>query len=130
MISYDPETVRPLPNHMLIELLQQLGGKNPGGNLFRPAAHSNVIGADTAWGRVLKVGPAPFDKRGEPAWPEPVIQPGELVLIPRDVPRVWGFENRRYCLAIQTEAICVFEATAEEVADGFEQVPRSTERFQ
>lgn len=137
----DPVTVKPTPGNAVVEVVEILGGTTESG-LFIPGTTQDHMGKDTCYVKILSVGPAPRtahyrpsktssltvrpSKSGKP-WPKEVMdafQPGDILVLPRDVPLVFIWEERRFAVIHLHEAILhIPEASFD--AQKFEFVPWS-----
>ena len=131
----DPATVHPTPGHLVVQIVEQLGGTSQGG-IFIPESVADRHTKDTAYGRVVRLGSPPCKrlafsrKPGDRAcdwiptpqpWPEdyePLVE-GDVVLFPRDVPRAFVHTSGRYAVLVRHELICVLEGDTSD----FEVVP-------
>jgi hypothetical protein len=117
----DPSTVKPTEGKVLVEITEVLGGQR--GHLWLPP--KDDAWKDTAMGRVVSIGPRPaawhrqlgsgYDLLpGREPWPAgyPPIEVGQVVVFPRDVPKAWAWEGRRYALILLGEILML--ATEEE----------------
>ncbi len=124
---YDSTKIRPTRGKMLVEIIEQLGGVTQGG-IFLPAAIVDKAGKDTAMVRVLRVGPKPFVRKATPSgWiitdvKEPDgfcdYQEGDVALFPRDVPMVFGFQEKRYAIVLQQDGIAQLDGVDSDNTSG------------
>jgi co-chaperonin GroES (HSP10) len=118
---YDPETIRPLPGKIVVEIVEKQGGMSPGG-LFIPAlAEQRQHLKDTAICRILKLGPPGTDYFGynkqTREWelrhgsrPIPIrLSVGDHVITPRDVPLVFVWDAKRYAIILQHEILAAVD---------------------
>ncbi len=133
-IHMNPDRLRPAAGQMIVELIELLGGTTSGG-IFIPGTTQDHSGKDTVIARILKVGPPPatrFTKKEEgwvqnrsgAVWPDgfATVNERDTVLLPRDVPLVVTWEDRRYAIAVRSDVIAVLEGY--EGLSNFEVIPR------
>lgn len=133
-MTIDPKIVHPTAGKMLVQIVEVLGGMTRGG-IFLPGLHQDHAGKDTCLVRVLEKGgpPSVAYKRGSDGdvvekvvghWPEEYrpISVGDVVVMPRDMPLVFVFEDRRYGIVMEHEAIVAMPGD-EFDQQGFEVVP-------
>lgn len=119
-MSVDPVSVKPMPGKMVVEIVEVIGKTTKSGLWMGNEDHA---GKDTFYGKVLAMGPTPAlasirdEKTGGglgrqfvdtgSQWPEGYrqISVGDIVVMPRDVPLVFTWEERRFGIVIETEAI-------------------------
>jgi co-chaperonin GroES (HSP10) len=134
-MEIDPATVRPMAGKILVQIVEVLGGMTKGG-VFVPPQTQDHMGKDTFYGKVLQMGSLPTtrlskrDERGmaqykacDP-WPQDyrVINQGDVVVFPRDVPLAFTWEQDRYALVLEHEAILAIPGDQFD-AQGFQVVP-------
>ncbi len=133
--NLDPDTVRPMPGHLVVEIVEVLGGTTRSG-LFVPGVVDDHMGKDTCLCRVLRMGALPNRKykKGPDGdvqevllpgpWPVELrgISVGDVVLFPRDMPCVFVWDERRFAIAMEHEAIAAIPAAEFDQRD-FEVVP-------
>lgn len=137
VMNLDPVLLRPMPGIMVVQIVEVLGGMTKGG-IFIPGNHQDHMGKDTCLVKVLAKGPAPVVqyRKGESggmeekvvgSWPESyrTITVGDVVVMPRDMDLVFVFEERRYALVREHEAIVSMPGD-EFDQQGFEVVPWRT----
>jgi len=116
------ETVHCMEGRLLVEIIEVLGGTTKGG-VFIPGTLVDHGGKDTAYGRILQVGPTPRTKhesrRGRytqlfvpnksgARWCDEIMahfRPGNVVFFPRDVPKVFQWKDRRYAIILMEECL-------------------------
>lgn len=102
-VAVDPNTIQPTAGHMLVEVVESLGGLKKGSRLYVPETASSHDYKDKAICRVIRVGPSPWEDREVP------VKEGDMVILPRDIPLMVFWEERRYGLAIVREIIAVID---------------------
>lgn len=118
METIDPTTVRPTAGNAVVQIVEVLGGQKNG--LFRPSAFQGHMGKDTAFCKVIALGDPPHSAfaiekgiirgytvpAGQP-WPVDYlpVQVGDILLMPRDIPKVFVHEELRYGIVHLHEAI-------------------------
>lgn len=118
----DPATVNPTAGNVLVKIVEVLGGQTKSG-LHIPGGLLDHGGKDTFYGEILSVGPAPALEHYRPSershlgvrpnssgktWsPEMMaeFEPGDILVLPRDVPLVFVWEEQRFGLVHLHEAI-------------------------
>lgn len=135
MTEIDPNRIRPMAGVMVVQIVEVLGGTTKAG-LFIPGTMMDHVGKDTCLVRVLRKGPPPTKRYSNKTdgtttvrdclpWDEEYcrqISVGDVVCMPRDVPMVIVWNELRYALVNEHEAIL---AMSQETFDegGFEVVP-------
>lgn len=132
-MEMDPAKLRPMAGVMVVEVVEVLGGYTKGG-LFIPGTMMDHGGKDTALVQVLRLGDAPIQRVGfkDGEWGYHPCEPweaasrnisvGDIVLMPRDVPLVFVWGEKRYALVYEHEAILAMDPSVL-AENGFEVVP-------
>jgi len=135
----DPSTLSPTPGKAIVEIVEILGGDTKGG-LFIPGHIMDHMGKDTFYGKILKVGPPPAlehyksgpgvgwdvqpNANGK-VWPQKVMdqfQPGDILVLPRDLPLVFVWDDKRYGIVLIHEALVMIKGDSFD-PQAFEVVP-------
>lgn len=132
-----PDSVKPMPGNMVVEIVEILGGETKGG-LFIPGHLMDHMGKDTFYGRIIRVGDPPrlehyktgrgWDVRHNSSgatWPKEMMDiftEGDIVVLPRDVPLAFVHEETRYAIVHIHEAILHIKADSFD-PQSFEFVP-------
>lgn len=126
---------------LLIEITEVLGGTTKGG-VFIPGTLMDHGGKDTAYGRIVKVGPPPRIKhesrhgrytklfvpnKGGATWCDSIMgnfRPGNVVFFARDVPKVFQDQGRRYAIVLMEDCLLSvdedeFDSTKIEILPSF-----------
>ena len=123
LADLDPATVNPMPGHLVVQIVEVLGGTTRGG-LFVPGVVDDHMGKDTVLCQVLRMGALPTRtyRKAEGGgfeevlldqpWPAELrgISVGDVVLFPRDVPLAFVWEEKRYAVVMEHEAIAAIPA--------------------
>lgn len=115
----DPRSLQPTAGRAVVEIAEQLGGMTRSGLFRPPPSESRNHLKDTVWGRILKIGPRPTylddttrqflvpDAEPETPWPDAwysAFSEGDVILLPRDLPRVFVWGDQRYAIVHLAEA--------------------------
>lgn len=115
----NPESLSPMPGKILVEIVERMGGVSRGGIIIPKIVH-NTMAKDTAIGKILKLGePQTYrvahertsfcrgknqrNLEGQWGFKRPDI--GSFVSFPRDVPKAWTWENKRYAIILEQEIL-------------------------
>lgn len=135
-VNLDPSRIKPAAGVMVVQIVEVLGGTTKGG-LFLPGTMSDHSGKDTCLVRVMKKGDPPrqrfvtnqTDGRSTVKECKPwesratdSIGVGDVACMPRDVPLVFVWDDCRYALVYEHEAICAMSMETFEEG-GFEVIP-------
>lgn len=139
LLRMNPQAIRPTRGMVIVEILEQLGGQTASG-IHLHAGYEDKHDKDTCYSRVVKIGPLPdfhYGRSGQLAvkvegsldpgtvawrdggktWTEnhTGVKPGDVVLHPRDVPKVfvWSEESdehdKAYALVYLHELLAVLD---------------------
>ena len=115
-MQHNPDNLKPARGHAIVEITEVLGGLRAG--VFVPA--EDHMRKDTAIVRVLKLGPPsrrrhavrfsmqpPLVTPADHVWPDgyPGIEEGDQIAVPRDVPKAFGWEGKRYAIIDISEVL-------------------------
>lgn len=113
-LTMDPSRISPTAGVLVTKIVEVLGGYTKSG-LFLPGIFQDHSGKDTVLVQVLRKGPPPEKRYIEGGvrdclpW-APVaanqVSVGDVILVSRDVPLVFVWEDQRYALVYEHEAIC------------------------
>lgn len=133
----NPHTLKPMPGKMVVQIVEVLGGETKAG-LFIPGTLVDHMGKDTFYGKILSVGPAPAlehydspqgihvrDNGSGNVWPDEIMdifKEGDIVVMPRDVPLAFTWQEGRYAVVHLHEAILHIDADSFDPQE-FEFVP-------
>jgi hypothetical protein len=112
----DPTTLTPARGHAIAEIVEVLGGERNG--VFVPG--EDHMRKDTAMVQILKMGEPPMSfhhqpdytkrpemKEGSAPWPKgyPGFSEGDVVCIPRDVPKAFAHDGKRYAIILMSDVL-------------------------
>ena len=139
-MEMNPNTIRILPGKLIVEITEVLGGFRKSG-VFVPGSTQDHMGKDTFYGKILKVGPPPslehyrdpvmgggYDVRPSKHgadWPKEVMDQfkvGDIIILPRDVPVSFTWEESRYALVLMSDGLLTMDPETFDPSD-FEMVP-------
>jgi len=135
-LTMDPNRITPTAGRMVVKVVEVLGGYLKGG-LFMPGVGQDHGGKDTVLVEVLRKGAPPVERYaiaedGKTWFARPCepwvreatdqISVGDVVRMPRDVPLVFVWEEQRYAIVNEHEAILAM-SMEDFLSGGFEVVP-------
>lgn len=135
MLDLDPSSLSPMPGHVVVQIVEVLGGTTRAG-LFVPGVVDDHMGKDTVLCKVIQLGDLPnriYRKTAaggfeevmlDRPWPAELrgISVGDVVVFPRDVPLVFVWEETRYAIVMEHEAIAVIPGSEFDQKD-FQVIP-------
>lgn len=139
-MEINPDTIAVTPGKLLVQIVEVLGGTRKSG-LFVPGESQDHMGKDTFYGKILKIGDPPMlehycnaqygaaydvrENRTGKTWCAKAMaqfSEGDILILPRDVPLAFVWEEVRYALVLMHEGLFSMDPATFDPTD-FEVVP-------